>query len=83
MLRPDYFAYAEKCDRQQHSGDRHHCDKVDTKVTVAAGVAAKGGKEQRAKEAVASPSARVKRALLPQLGQVMEEIMGQSVWRAD
>jgi hypothetical protein len=48
VTHPGYFAHADYRGRKQDSGNRGHCDDVDAKVTVAAGVATHGGKEQRA-----------------------------------
>ena len=48
VAHPGDFAHADYCGRKQDSSNRRHCDDVDTKVTVVAGVATHGGKQQRA-----------------------------------
>jgi hypothetical protein len=48
VTHPGDFAHADYRGRKQDNGNRSHCDDVDAKVTVAAGVATHGGKEQRA-----------------------------------
>jgi hypothetical protein len=60
VTRPDDFADTDQHGRcQQDSGNHGDCHCVNAKVTVATGVTAKSGKEQRAQQAIASPPARV------------------------